>query len=91
MSVEFQVPSLRIQIRERLNEKESKAIRLKALCELEEHRLASIMHLELEQWRWKAFVDRHRKGNEKMFGTGKLSGISSKTETELVLNEGLVL
>ena len=71
MPVEFQVPSLRIQIRERLNEKESEAIRLKALCELEEHRLASIMHLELEQRRRKAFVDRHRKGNEKMFGTGK--------------------
>ena len=71
MPVEFQVPSLRIQIRERLNEKESEAIRLAALCELEEHRLASIMHLELEQRRRKAFVDRHRKGNEKMFGIGK--------------------
>ena len=49
MPVEFQVPSLRIQIRERLNEKESEAIRLKALCELKEHRLSSVMHLELEQ------------------------------------------
>ena len=71
MPVEFQVPSLRIQVRERLNEKESEAIRLAALCELEEHRLASIMHLELEQRRRKAFVDRHRKGNEKRFGIGK--------------------
>ena len=36
MPMEFQVPSLRIQLRERLNEKESEAIRLAALCELEE-------------------------------------------------------
>ena len=71
MPVEFQVPSLRIQLRERLNEKESEEMRLTALCELEEQRLASILHLELEQRRRKAFVDRHRKGNEKMFEIGK--------------------
>ena len=47
------------------------AIRLAALCELEEHRLANIMHLELEQRRRKGFVDRHQKGNEKMFEIGK--------------------
>ena len=46
-------------------------MRLAALCELEEQRLASILHLELEQRRRKAFVDRHRKGNEKMFEIGK--------------------
>ena len=72
MPIEFQVPSLRIQVRKRLNEKESEAFLLAALCELEEHRLASIMHLELEQRRRKAFVDRHRKGNGKKFGIGKL-------------------
>src|SRR5512137_2358533 len=71
MPVEFQVPSLRIQLRERLNEKKSEEMRLAALCELEEQRLASILHMELEQRRRKAFVDRHRKGNEKMFEIGK--------------------
>ena len=71
MPIEFQVPSLRIQVRERLSEKESEKIWLAALCELEEHRIASLMQLELEQRRRKAFVDRHRKGNEKMFGIGK--------------------
>ena len=71
MPIEFQVPSLRIQVRERLNKKESEAIQLATLCELEEHRLASIMRLELEQQRRKAFVDRHRKGNKKLFEIGK--------------------
>ena len=71
MPIEFQVPSLRIQVREHLNEKASETIRLAALCELEEHRRTNIMHLELEQRRRKAFVDRHRKGNIKMFEIGK--------------------
>ena len=52
--------------------KKLEKIRLAALCELEEHRIASIIQMELEQrWR-KAFVDHHRKGNEKLFGIGKL-------------------
>ena len=41
------------------------------LCELEEHRILSLLQVELEQWRRKAFVDHHRKGNEKEFGIGK--------------------
>ena len=49
MLIEFQVPSLRIQVKEWLSEKESEKIRLAALCELEEHRIASLMQLELEQ------------------------------------------
>ena len=49
MLIEFQVLSLRIQVRERLSEKEPEKIRLAALCELEEHQLASLMQLELEQ------------------------------------------
>ena len=49
MPIEFQVLSLRIQTRERLSEKESEKIRLAAVCELEEHRIASIMQLEMEQ------------------------------------------
>ena len=67
MSMEFRIPSLRIQVRERLNEMESKQIWLETLCELEEHRIASLLQLELEQRRRKAFVDRHRRGNEKEF------------------------
>ena len=71
MSIEFQIPSLRIQVKERLSEKESERIRLETLCTLEEHRIASLLQLQLEQRRRKAFVDRHRRGNEKEFGIGK--------------------
>ena len=59
MPIEFQIPSLRIQVKERLSEKESEKIRLATLCELEEHRISSLLQLELEQRRRKAFVDRH--------------------------------
>ena len=38
------------------------------LCELVEHRITSLLQLELEQRRRKAFVDRHRRRNEKEFG-----------------------
>ena len=71
MPVEFQIPSLRIQVKERLSEKESERIRLTTLLELEENRIASLLQLELEQRRRKAFVDRHRRGNEKEFEVGK--------------------
>ena len=49
MPMEFQIPRLRIQVQERLSEKESEKIRITTLCELEEHRIASILQLELEQ------------------------------------------
>ena len=49
MPIEFQVPSLPMHVRERLSEKESEKIRLAALCELEEQRIASIMQMELEK------------------------------------------
>ena len=71
MPIEFQIPSLRIQVKERLSEKESEKIRLATLCELEEHRIASLLELEREQRRRKAFVDRHRRGNEKEFRIGQ--------------------
>ena len=71
MPIEFQIPSLRIQVKERLSETESERIRLKTLMELEENRIASLLQLELEQRRRKAFVDRHRRGNEKEFEVGK--------------------
>ena len=57
MPMEFQIPSLRIQVREQLSEIESEKIRLATMCELEEHQIGSLLQLELEQ-RWqKAFVD----------------------------------
>ena len=49
MPVEFQIPSLRIQVKERLSEKDSEKIRLATLCELEENRIASLLQFELEQ------------------------------------------
>ena len=72
MPMEFQILSLRIQVKECLSEKESEKIRQATLCELEEHRIASLLQFELEQRRQKAFVDRHWHGNEKEFGIGKL-------------------
>ena len=71
MPMEFQIPNLQIQFWEGLSEKESEIIWLATLCELEEHRITSVLQLELEKRRRKAFVDRHRKGNEKDFGIGK--------------------
>ena len=72
MSIEFQIPSLRIQVKECLSEKESEKIQMAALCEWKENRIASLLQLELEQRRRKAFVDRHRRGNEKEFEIEKL-------------------
>ena len=47
MPIKFQIPSLRIQVKERLSE-ESEKIWLATLCELEENRIASLLQLELE-------------------------------------------
>ena len=71
MPMEFQIPNLQSQVRDRLSEKESEKIRLETLCELEEHKIFNLLQLELEQRRWNAFVDRHRHGNEKDFGIGR--------------------
>ena len=49
MLIEIQVPSLRVQVRERLSEHESECVRLEKVCELEEHRILSLMQMELEQ------------------------------------------
>ena len=46
MSIEFQVPSLRLQVQERLNEKKSEQQRLERLIELEEDKLRSMWQLE---------------------------------------------
>ena len=71
MPVEFQVPSLRTQIRERLPEEQSERVRLQQLLELGETQVHSMTILEREQRRSKAFVDRHRKGREKNFMVGR--------------------
>ena len=71
MPVEFQIPSLRIQVRERMTEGASEQIRLQQLLALGETRVHSLAVLELDQQRRKAFVDRHRGRNEEMFGEGK--------------------
>ena len=71
MLVEFQVPSLRIEVPERLSERQSEQVCLQQLVELGEARLHSMAILEHEQWQGKAFVDQHRGTNEKQFKIGK--------------------
>ena len=71
MPVEFQIPSLHIQVKERMTEEASERIRLQQLLALGETRVHSLAVLELDQQRRKAFVDRHRGRNEEMFGEGK--------------------
>ena len=64
MAVELQIPSLRIQVKER--------IRLQQLLALRETRVHSLAVLELDQQRRRAFVDQHRGRNEKLFVVGKV-------------------
>ena len=68
MAMEFQIPSLRVQVKERMTEEASERIRESAIGKTQVHNLAV---LELYQQRRKAFVDRHRGRNEKMIGEGK--------------------
>ena len=71
MSMEFQVPGLRIHVLERLSERQSEKIRLEQLLQLGEARVHIMAILEHEQrWR-KAFVDQHRGTSEKHFEIGK--------------------
>ena len=72
MPVEFQVPSLRIQIRERLPEEQSEHARLQQLLESGEIRVRSMAILEQEQRLRKTLnVDRHRNTREKDFMVGR--------------------
>ena len=71
MPVEFQIPSLHIQVKERMPEETSEQIRLQQLLALGEMRVRSLAILEQEQQRQKAFVDQHRGRNEKMVVLGK--------------------
>ena len=72
MPIEFQVPSLQVQVKERLPEAQSEQYRLKELLELGEHRVTSMAQIEQCQRLHKAFVDRHRKGTEKALTIVKL-------------------
>ena len=71
MPIEFQVPSLRVQVKARLPEAQSEQYRLEQLLELGEDRITSMAQLEQRQRQRKAFVDRHRKGLEKELSIGK--------------------
>ena len=71
MPIEFQVPSLCIQIHERLLEGQSEQILPQQLLELGKARVRSIAILEHKQQRRKAFVDRHCGNSEKHFKIGK--------------------
>ena len=46
MPIEFQVPSLRVQVKERLPEAQSEQYRLEQLLELGEHRVANMAQHE---------------------------------------------
>ena len=71
MPVEFQIPSLRIQVKERMTEGASEQICLHQLLTLDETSVHSLAVLKLDQQHRRAFVDRHRGQNEKLFGIGK--------------------
>ena len=71
MPIEFQIPSLQVQVKEMLPESQCEQYRLEQLLELGEKRVASMAQLEQRQWQCKAFVDWHRKGTEKSFSLGK--------------------
>ena len=59
ISVEFQIPSLRIHVKERMSEEASEQIHLQQLLALGETRVHSLAILELDQQRRRAFVDQH--------------------------------
>ena len=62
MPVEFQIPSLHIQVKGRLLEKISEQVRLQQLLEKQD-RVRSVAILEQEQQHRKAFMDQHRGRN----------------------------
>ena len=72
MPIEFQVPSLRVQVKARLPEAQSEQYRLEHILELGDDRIASMAHLEQRERQQKAFVDRHRKGLENELTISKL-------------------
>ena len=67
MPIEFQVPILRVQVTERLDDEQSERVRKEQLLVLEESRLRAMCALEQKQRQTMAFVDRHRRQKEKKF------------------------
>ena len=57
MPVEFQIPSLRVQVQEHLGETESEQHWLETLLELEEGQIHRMWIIELDPCRRKAFVN----------------------------------
>ena len=72
MPVDFHIPSLRIQVKERMSEEASERIRLQQLLALGETWVRSLAILELDQQRRRAFMDRHHGRNAKLFSVGKV-------------------
>ena len=72
MPVDFHIPSLRIQVKERMSEEASERVRLQQVLALGETRVHSLAVLELDQQRHRIFVDRHRGQNKKLFAIGKV-------------------
>ena len=64
MPIKFQVPTLRIQATERLDELQSEQIQKEALMMLEESRIQAMIDLERKQRQTKAFVEHHRRQTE---------------------------
>ena len=71
MPTELLVPSLRIQVEHRRNEKKSEQARGEGLLRLEEEWLSSLKMVDYEQQIRKDFVDRHQRFDEEMFQEGK--------------------
>ena len=71
MEIKFQVPSLRLQVVERLSEDEAEQHWLVKLVKLKETQLHVLYKFEYDQRRQKPFVNRHRHNKEKLFEVGK--------------------
>ena len=72
MPIEFQVPSLGIQVTKRLDAKQSERIQKEQLLQLEVNRLQAMWYLEQKQRGPKAFLNGHRKNKDNLFKIGKL-------------------
>ena len=59
MPIEFQIPSLRVQVKERLDEEQSKQIRKEQFVNIRRKLTPIFVDLEYKQKKTKAFVDRH--------------------------------
>ena len=77
MPIEFEVPSLRIQVQERLPEDELRITRAEQLLRLDKEKFHSERRLEREHLRHKAFVDRHGRRNVETLRVGTFALVFS--------------